>query len=91
MDQYSDYNVTMKESLVISGIKTDSGIKDLRYAFIVLEKSEDPNHHSMAVGGFRVFKDGDDIAKNAKWPITTRAGFVDNTTETYYSDYVTVK
>lgn len=91
VDQYSDYNVTMKESLVISGIKTDSGIKDLRYAFIVLEKSEDPNHHSMAVGGFRVFKDGDDIAKNAKWPITTRAGFVDNTTETYYSDYVTVK
>ena len=33
---------------------------------------------------------GDGIAKNAR-PITTRAGFVDNTTETNYSDFVTVK
>ena len=87
--QYSDYNVTTKESLVISGIKTDSGIKDIRYSFIIREKSDDPQKHVMAAGGFRVFKDGDNLSKYTQWPIYTRAGFVDNTNEMYQSDFVT--
>ena len=89
VNKYSDYSVTMKQSLVISGIKTDSGIKDLRYSFIVREKSEDPNNHTMGVGDFRVFKDGDDLSPNSEWPITTRAGFVYNTTDTYHGVLVT--
>jgi hypothetical protein len=43
----------------------------------------------MAAGGFRVFKDGDNLSKYTQWPIYTRAGFVDNTNEMYQSDFVT--
>ncbi len=56
-----------KTALVISGTKTSSGIKDLYYAFVMVEKGSDPNHKLMDEGVFRVFKDGDGLASNYSW------------------------
>lgn len=67
------YDVKTRTSLVISGTKTDSGIKDVRYAFVMVEKENDINHDIMNVGEFRVFKDGDGLAKNSSWPSGARS------------------
>ena len=61
VSEYSDYSVKYKTALIISGMKTISGIENLRYAFVLLEKSDDPSNHVMEVGGFRVFKDSDEL------------------------------
>lgn len=66
------HDVTFKTSLVISGTKTSSGIKDVRYAFVVVDKKNDIDHNLMDVGEFRVFKDGDGLAKKASWPSGAR-------------------
>lgn len=60
--------IPTKTALVISGTKTSQGIKDFKYAFVFLEKGNDPNDILMAEGEFRIFKDGDDLAANAEWP-----------------------
>ena len=61
------YTTHFKEALVISGIKTDYGIEDLEYAFVMVEKDYDPKPYMMAVGDFRVVIDGDGIAYNTPW------------------------
>lgn len=61
-------NIPVKEALVISGTKTDSGIANLEYAFVMVDKGDDPEHILMEKGVFRVFKDGDSMAYNAEWP-----------------------
>ena len=67
------HDVTTKTSLVISGTKTSSGIKDIRYAFVMVEKQNDLDHELMDVGEFRVFKDTDGLAKTASWPSGARS------------------
>lgn len=67
------YDVQSKDALVISGTKTSSGIKNLCYSFIMIEKSADPDNNLMDAGDFRVFKDGDGNAKNASWPSLVRS------------------
>lgn len=57
-----------KTALLISGTKTSSGISNLHYAFVMVEKGYDPNHYLMDEGVFRVFKDQDGLSVNAKWP-----------------------
>lgn len=66
---YSDYTVNFKTALVISGTKDEGGIKNLQYAFVLVDKSNDPKPHLIPIGGFRVFKDGDNFS-----PLTTWAG-----------------
>ena len=51
-----------KTALLISGTKTSSGIYNLYYAFVMVEKGDDPNNELMAEGVFRVFKDQDGIS-----------------------------
>lgn len=51
-----------KTALLISGIKTDEGIQDLYYGFVMVDKGPDPSGKLMNVGEFRVFKDGDGIS-----------------------------
>lgn len=51
-----------KEALVISGTKTSSGIKNLHYAFVMVEKGYDPEPTLMSEGVFRVFKDEDGMS-----------------------------
>lgn len=65
-----DDGVTVfKTALVISGTKTDSGIKNLYYSFVMVEK-EDPNDHLMEEGVYRVFKDEDGMSVNTTWSAT---------------------
>lgn len=60
-------------ALVISGEKKDSGIKDLYYAFVMVEKGDDPDGLLMEEGVFRVFKDKDGLSVNSSWPGITKA------------------
>lgn len=64
--QYGDGVTTYKTALVISGTKTNSGIKDLYYSFIMVEKN-DPEGILMKEGVFRVFKDEDGLSENTNW------------------------
>lgn len=59
--------ISTKTALVISGEKTSSGIKNLRYAFILVDKGSDPSNKLMKKGVFRVFEDGDKLAKKTNW------------------------
>ena len=56
-----------KTALVISGEKSSYGIKNLRYAFVMVEKGSDPNNVLMREGVFRVFKDGDYLSEPCSW------------------------
>lgn len=51
----------VKQSVIISGTITSNGIKNIRRAFILLEK-RDPYDKIMDVNEFRVFRDGDELA-----------------------------
>lgn len=57
-----------KTALVVSGTKTSSGIENLYYAFIMIEKGEDPDNILMQEGYFRVFKDEDGLSVTTTWP-----------------------
>ena len=63
ISSFSDYDVYYKTSVVISGKKTKNGIKDLYYAFVMLEKSDDPENNVMDEGYFRIFKDDDGLSE----------------------------
>ncbi|MCM1029107.1 MAG: DUF4988 domain-containing protein [Pseudoflavonifractor sp.] len=56
-----------KTALLISGTKTANGIKDLYYAFVMVDKGNDPSNLLMKKGVFRVFKDSDGMAENAQF------------------------
>lgn len=64
----TSYDIYAKTALVISGTKTSSGIENLYYAFIMVEKGEDPDNILMQEGYFRVFKDEDGLSVNTTWP-----------------------
>lgn len=59
--------VTFKIALIISGTKTSSGIKDLYYAFVMVEKEGDTYGDLMDEGVFRVFKDEDGLSVKSSW------------------------
>lgn len=66
------YNRT---ALLLSGTKSAEGIQNLQYAFVMVEKGDDPEGILMEEGVFRVFKDGDEISYCTSWPTEeTRAG-----------------
>lgn len=58
-----------KMAIVISGTKTSLGINDLQYAFLVVEKWDDPDNKIIVKENiFRVFKDKDGLASTVDWP-----------------------
>lgn len=61
-------SIYIRTALVISGSKTATGIANIRYAFICVEKGSDPYSKLMKEGAYRVFKDQDEVASNATWP-----------------------
>ena len=61
------YGISTKTALVVSGVKTSSGVKDLYYAFVMVEKGYDPYHRLMDEGIFRVFKDKDGLSVPTAW------------------------
>lgn len=59
--------ISNKTALVISGTKVAGGIKNLEYAFVMVEKGPDPNDRLMKEGVFRVFKDQDGLAAKSNY------------------------
>lgn len=59
---HEDYNVDTKMALVVSGTKTDKGIKDMTYAFVMVDKSDDPKGYIVPINTFRVFRDKDGLS-----------------------------
>ena len=57
-------DIAFRTALVISGTKTTTGIKNLYYAFVMVEKGSDPSNLLMNEGVFRVFKDQDGLSVN---------------------------
>lgn len=57
-DGYSYSN----EALIVSGTKASTGIRDIYYAFAMVDKY-DPYNHLMPIGAFRVFIDGDGMTE----------------------------
>ena len=65
------YNRT---AVLMSGTKSNEGLKDLKYAIVMVEKGDDPEDVLMEEGVFRVFKDQDGMAYLTSWPLEgTRA------------------
>ena len=70
---YGESNgIKTRTALVVSGTKTSEGIANLYYAFIMVEKGDDPDHKLMDEGIFRVFRDQDGISVNTTWPEASR-------------------
>ena len=67
-----------KTSLVISGTKTDNGIEDLYYGFVMVEKGSDPDNKLMKTGVYRVFKDGDGVCGPTTWEFESNARQMDS-------------
>lgn len=67
ISHYSDYDISYKTALIISGTKTNDGISNLQYAFVMVDKSDDPKPHIIPVGAFRVIKDGDGFSPTTSW------------------------
>jgi len=61
----SEY-ATSKESAIISGTLTSSGITDYYFAFVMLEKN-DPSNKLVAVNTYRIFKDSDGSSPRYSW------------------------
>lgn len=61
-----------KTALVISGTKTSTGIQGIRFAFVMVDKGDDPTNKLMAKGVFRVFEDSDGTALLATWPASIK-------------------
>ena len=59
--------IATRTALVVSGTKTSSGISNIRYAFVMVAKGNDPEEKLMDVGVFRIFKDQDGLAANTSW------------------------
>ncbi|NDV80525.1 fimbrillin family protein [Bacteroides sp. 51] len=66
----TSYGISIKMATVISGTKTSQGIKNYRYAFLMLEKGPDPENKLVEVGTFRIFKDENELASNSTWTNT---------------------
>ena len=62
-----------KKSLVVSGTKTENGIEDLYYGFVMVEKGSDPDNKLMKTGVFRSFKDGDGLCEPTTWEFESNA------------------
>lgn len=67
--------IPYRTALLLSGTKATGGIKNLRYAFVMVEKGDDPEGIIMKEGVFRVFQDKDGMSYSDTWPISeTRVG-----------------
>ena len=68
------YGIPTRKAILLSGTKATDGIKNLRYAFVMVEKGDDPENKLMKEGVFRVFQDKDGMSYSDTWPLTeTRA------------------
>lgn len=64
----STQNSWHRRALVISGTKVDGGIKDMQYAFVMVERGED-YVGPMGIGDMHVFHDSDGMSENTNWTL----------------------
>ena len=64
-----DYDLTMKQAIIISGTKAEDGIRNQYYSFVMVDKSDDPDHTIVDVGTIRVFYDSDGWSETTTWPL----------------------
>lgn len=74
---FNEYSVYDDSSWVItatliSGTKNVNSIKNMRKAFVILDKY-DPNDELMDLGEFRVLEDGDYSSGRTEWPLETKS------------------
>ena len=62
------YGIMTKMVYIVSGTKTDTGIKNLTAGFILKEKGDDPEGTLVPVGTFRFFTDQDGMCETTTWP-----------------------
>ena len=86
----STYGISTKTALVVSGTKSSSGISNLYYAFILVEKGYDPENKLMEEGVFRVFKDKDGLSVNTSWT-RSRSSNIEVNSRNYYSIFSNMK
>lgn len=78
-------NTRSVKANLISGRMTATGIRDIKHAFIMLEKY-DPNHKLMDVNEYRIFYDADGLAKFVDWDYTKAIQSVDQNSDTCVTD-----
>lgn len=63
------YHITMKRGVVMKGQVTDNGIKDFRYATIIMKTEDDTNGliGQYPNGSYFIYKDGDGLASHFDW------------------------
>ena len=54
--------IRVRMATVISGSVSTAGIRNLKYAFVMIEKGSDPNNQLMREGVFRIFCDRDGLS-----------------------------
>jgi len=69
------HGISTKTALVISGTKTSSGISNLYYAFVMVQKGDDPSNTLMEEGVYRIFKDEDGLSANTTWSPSSAKAF----------------
>ena len=67
------YGIYLKTALIVSGTMTPEGIKDLKRAFVCIDKGDDPDGDLLDVGVYRVFEDGDGLCEPTEWPASARS------------------
>ena len=82
--------ISTKTAVVISGTKSSSGISNLYYAFVMVEKGYDPDDELMEEGVFRVFKDKDGLSVNTSWT-RSRSSNIEVNSRNYYSVFSNMK
>ncbi len=64
----SSHGFTYKEAVIISGIKTSEGIRNLEYCLLMIENNDEEEKYIMKPGRYRIIKDGDGMSENTTWP-----------------------
>ena len=67
-----EFNFTGKSAAIYSGTMSDTGIKNLYYGFLYLEKN-DPQNKKIGVGKIRVIKDSDGLSETTTWSARLKA------------------
>ena len=74
---YDGEEATSVKALIISGTKEANGIKDIYYAFVMLDKN-DPHNHLMKKDAFRIYVDEDGFADKTTLSALSRGGYSSN-------------
>lgn len=82
----SEYNTRSVTANLISGTITSSGIRNIKHAFIMLEKY-DPNSRLMDVNEYRIFFDADGLAEFEDWDYTKAIPGIEEDADACASDW----